>query len=54
MWYIVIRSHHLYSFKNQKYFARILRYKLIAHGVDVRLHGMEGVDILNDSAANNR
>ena len=35
----------------------MFKYKLIALGVDVRLHGhdgREGVDILNDNAANIR
>ena len=54
MWYIVAWSHHYYSVKSQEYFIRNLKYKLIAHGVDARLHGSEGVDILHGSAANSR
>ena len=34
--------------------ARNLKYTLIAHGVDAKLHGSEGADILNVSAANIR
>ena len=29
-----------------------MKYKLIGHGIDVRLHGSEGADILNGSATN--
>ena len=52
MWYIVAWSHNLYQFKSLKYISRNLKYKLIAHGVDARLHVSEGADSLNGSAAN--
>ena len=58
MWYILASSHHWYSFKSQKYIARNLKYKLIAHSVDARLHveshSSQAADILNGSTANIR
>ena len=54
MWYILAWSHHQYSFEGQKYVARNLKYKLIAHAVDARLHGesygSQRADILNGTA----